>query len=319
MMSPPAPRRRDFGRRTLLRWFAPGSQRLLALSGLAALLGLGVAGMTLLSRTPPAGQVVPPGYVALVNGKGILMSDFVSQVQTVDKVGFEAATAEQRSNVLRDMINEELLVQRALVLDLPETTTEVRDEMVMAVNAQVAQPALAETVSDQQLRAYYEAHKTAFTSGGSMSVTDLVLHVGGYENADQSTAQAQTDATEAAYQLRSGADRRYIIDHFGFVYSGKADGSEQMDFAAKLHLGNRLYEIARTMIDGQVSDPIAEDDGVHLLIMDRRVPDDVADFDSVRSAVYTNYRDEQSRRAAAQHLEALRREARIVLAPGEHE
>ena len=37
-----------------------------------------------------------------------------------------------------------------------------------------------------------------------MSLRDLVLHVGGYQNADQSTAQAETDAAEAVYQLRSG-------------------------------------------------------------------------------------------------------------------
>jgi PPIC-type PPIASE domain len=217
------------------------------------------------------------------------------------------------------MINEELLVQRALVLDLPETTTEVRDEMVMAVNTQVAQPALAEPVSMQQLRAYYDTHKSLFTSGGSMNVTDLLLPVGGYQNADQSIAQAQTDANEAAYQLRAGADRRYIIDHFGFVNSGKADGSEQVDLAAKLNLGPMLYEIARTMLDGQISDPIPDADGVHLLIMDKRIPDQVADFDSVRSAVYSSYREGQSRSADEQNLAVLRRDAHILLAGGERE
>jgi hypothetical protein len=309
---------RGFGP-TLRHWVAPGPQRALALPALGALLGLVLAGAVLLKRAPPPIESVPPGYVALVNGKGILMSDYIAQTLEVEGVSFEEATPTQRAKVLHEMINEEILVQRGLTLDLPETTTEVRNVMVAAVNTQVAQPTLAVPVSDEQLRAYYNAHKAAFTSGGSMTVTDLVLHVGGYENADQTIAQAETDAAEAAYQLRSGADRRYVTDHFGFTNSGRTDGSEQLDFAAKLKLGNKLFEVARTLQDGQVSDPLTEPDGVHLLIMDKRVPERSADFESARSEVYAAYRDDMRARADAQNMELLRRDAHVLLAPGQHE
>jgi hypothetical protein len=317
MLQESAPHR-SFIKRLLRGLLASGSRRTLVLSALGALAGLGFAGVTMLKRIPPPVESVPPGYVALVNGKGILMSDYIAETMEVEGVTFEEATPAQRAKVLHDMINEEILVQRALVLDLPETTTEVRNVIVAAVNTQVAQPALAENVSDEQLKAYYNAHRAAFTSGGFMSVTDLVLHVGGYENADQSFAQAETDAAEAAYQLRSGADRRYVADHFGFV-SGKTDGSEQEDFAAKLHLGEKLFEVARTMEDGQVSDPISEADGVHLLIMDKRTPPRIAAFESARGEVYADYRDEVRRRADEQNIQLLRRDAHILLAPGQHE
>ena len=306
--------------RRLSGWVAPGPRRTLALSALGALVGLGFAAVTLLKRIPPPVETVPAGYVALVNGKGILMSDLEAQTLDVEGVSYADATPAQRSRVLHDMINEELLVQRALVLDLPETTTEVRNVIVAAVNTQVAQPALAEPVTDAQLQAYYDTHRAAFTTGGAMIVTDLVLHVGGYENADQSFAQAETDAAEAAYQLRSGADRRYIVDHFGFVSSGKTNGTElEEDFAVKLHLGGPLYKVAATLEDGQVSDPISEPDGVHLLIMDKRVPPRIADFDAARGEVYADYRDELRRRAGEQNIQLLRRDAHILLAPGQHE
>lgn len=298
---------------------ATASRRALALSATGALIGLGLAGAALLERTPPAVAGVPPGYVALVNGRGILMSDYIAQMMEAEGVTFEESTPAQRASLLHEMINEELLVQRALVLDLPETTTEVRTVMVAAVNAQVAQPALAAPIDDAQLRGYYDAHRSAFTSGGSMNVTDLVLHVGGYENADQSIAQAETDAAEAAYQLRAGRDRRYVMDHFGFVDSGAGDGTEQPDFVMKTRLGNRLYEVAHAMVDGQVSDPVADTDAVHLLIMDKRVPEHSADFESVRGNVYNEYRDELRRRANEQNVQFLRRDARILLAPGQRE
>jgi len=148
-----------------------------------------------------------------------------------------------------------------------------------------------------------------------MNVRDLVLHVGGYQNANQTVAQAETDAVEAAYQLRSGADPDYVMNHFGLMDSGRMDGTEQLDFAAKLHLGDKLFQVARGLADGQVSDPVTDADGVHLLIMQRRIPERVADFDSVRDKVYSEYKDSERRRAAEENLKILRREAHIVLAP----
>jgi hypothetical protein len=220
---------------------------------------------------------------------------------------------------LHEMIDEELLVQRGLVLDLPETTTEVRDIMASAVNAQVDAPLAAIAPTDEQLHAFYDRHRGKYTTGGTMTLHDLVLHIGGYENADQTLAQAQTDAADAVYQLRSGASIDYVKEHFGFVDSGRVDDTEQLDFAAKLHLGAQLYEAASHLSDGEVSEPIVESDGLHVLVMERRRPPRVADFSTARNQVYSDYRDAENRRAREQNLRILRSEAQILLAPGETE
>ncbi len=200
---------------------------------------MGIALLALLRALPPAVDTVPPGYVAMVNGRGVLQSDFLAQVAEYTNGNYEDATPAQRARVLHDMIDEELLVQRAVTLDLPETTIEVRSVLVAGVNMQVAQPLLGKPASDEALRAFYNAHKDDFTTSGTMTVTDLVLHVGGYENANQNSAQAMADAIEAAYQLRSGADPNYVMDHFGLVNSGRMDGTEQLDNGAKQRLGGK--------------------------------------------------------------------------------
>jgi hypothetical protein len=287
---------------------------------LGAVLGLCVAGIGLLRRAPLIIAAVPPGYVAMVNGRGILMSDFMAQAtDSTGKDDFSQTTPAERHRVLHDMIDEELLVQRGLVLDLPETTTEVRGVIAAGVDTQVAQPAVSVSVTEEDLRNFYQAHQGDFTTAGSMDVKDIVLHVGGYENANQTTAQAESDATEAAYQLRAGADPDYVMNHFGFVDSGRMDGTRQLDFAAKLHLGEKLYAVARRLEDGQVSDPVTDHDGVHLLLMQQRIPERVADFNTARDRVYSEYKDSQRRRAAEENLVILRREARILLAPGNGE
>jgi len=303
--------------------FAHRPQRELLLPAAGVVLGLLVAGAGLFRRAPQPVTVVPPGYVALVNQKGILMSDFISQTETETGTAFAQTTQAERGHVLREMINEELMVQRALVLDLPETITEVRNAMVGAVDAQVAAPLLAygptNAPTDAELRAFYDANRSRYTTDGTMTVHDLVLHIGGYQNADQSTAQAETDAAEAVYQLRAGRSIDYIMEHFGFVDSGRSDNTEQLDFAAKLHLGAMLYAIAARLGDGEVSEPVLDTDGVHVLVMDRRRPPDVADFSAVRERVFTDYRQAESSRAALDNLRLLRSQAQILLAAGQAE
>jgi hypothetical protein len=294
-------------------------QRTLYLPAFAVVAGLLVAGAGLFRPAPRLLTVVPPGYVALVNQKGILFSDYRSQVEMETGKAFADATPAERRRTLREMINEELLVQRAVVLDLPETTNEVRTNMAIGVNTQVAAPVLAYEPTDAELRAFYDKSRQNYSAPGSMTLQDLVLHVGGYQNADQTVAQAQVDAAEAVYQLRSGAAVDYVMQHFGFVRSGRAADGEELDFAAKLHLGDKLYQVATTLHDGEVSDPVVDADGVHILIMQRHEFPKVADFPAVRDRVYLDFRNAASNHATEENLSLLRRQASILLAPGQSE
>jgi len=301
----------------VVRIFLYRPQRALMLPALAVFVGLLVAGFGLLRPAPRPLLVVPPGYVALINQKGILLSDFRSQVETETSKSFADATPTERARVLREMINEELLVQRGMVLDLPETTTEVRSNMAIGVNTQVAAPVLAYEPTDAELRAFYDKTRDKYTAPGAMTLQDLVLHVGGYQNADQSLSQALADAAEAVYQLRSGAAVDYVMVHFGFMRSGRAADGEELDFAVKLHLGDKLYQVATTLHDGEVSEPVLDWDGVHILLMQRHQFPKVADFTAVRDRVYLDFRTAATNRATEENLKLLRSQADILVAPGQ--
>ena len=291
---------RDSGLRSsvsrLARRLTHRPSRAFILPALGALAGLSIAGLALI-RAAPQQLEVPVGYIALVNQKGILSSDFMAQTAALTGKSFDETTAAERDKTLHDMIDEELLVQRGMILDLPETTTEVRDVMTAAVNAQVDAASKGSTPTEAQLRSFFEAHHADYSTPGSMSLRDLVLHIGGYQNADQSAAQAQSDAAEAVYQLRSGVSIDHVMEHYGFVDSGRADQGEVLDFAAKLHLGLTLYQIASTLADGEISEPVQDNDGVHVLVMQRRQPPRLADFASVRAKVYADYMESLAKRA----------------------
>ena len=294
----------------------PGRPVVLALA--AAIVGLGAAGVGLLHPARRELAQVPPGDVALVNQEPILMSDFISETEQANGVPFVQTTPAERAAVLHRMIDEELMVQRALALDLPEQDTDVRTALSDGVTALVTAPVLSEHPTDDQLRAFYAAHRANYATQGSMQLTDLVLHIGGFENADQSMDQAMADAAQAVYELRSGAGIDFVKQHFAFADTGRV-ASEEPDFAARLHLGPKLYAAADKLSDGEVSEPVQDADGSHVLVMQHRQPPVFTDYDGVRNNVYTDYVAAQKAQAKQDNLKFLRRGAQILVAPGQTE
>jgi hypothetical protein len=91
---PPRPPRLARAAAVLTAGFANRPQRSLSLLVLGALAGLLTAAFGLFRGADPAVKTVPPGYVALVNDRGILMSDFVMQTESESSAPFAETTKE---------------------------------------------------------------------------------------------------------------------------------------------------------------------------------------------------------------------------------
>ncbi len=100
----------------------------------------------------------PAEDVATVNGRHILRSDFMTQIQVESGVPYAQASRAQREKVLGEMVDEELLVQRGLEVDLAATDPDVRAALVSGVNLQVDADIIAQQPTQEQLLAYYNQH-----------------------------------------------------------------------------------------------------------------------------------------------------------------
>lgn len=306
------PRRRGFLAAVVTAATRP--RRTLVLPLVGCVVGLGIAGLNLFHVVQKPRTTVPPGYAALVNGQPILMSDFLNELQDDTSKPFEQTTQKERATELKRMINEELLVQRGLALNLPETLVEVRTALSDGVNAQVAAPVRANRPTDAMLKKYYKAHRADYITNGTMALDDIVLHYGSYRDVDQTRDQAMADAAEAVFDLRAGSNLQHVMQHFGFVRSGKMKDGTELDFAAKIYLGPKLFAVASKLTDGQVSDPVSAPDGVHVLVMKHRELPTYTDFSDVRSNVYTSYMSDAQKRVQRKNLQFLHSHARIFVA-----
>jgi hypothetical protein len=268
-------------------------------------LGLLAAGFSLFTAKGTATRSVPAEYIAVVNQRPLYVSDYLDQLTTQFNVSLENASPEQRRTVLQDMIREELFVQRGLELDEPGTDPDVRNALVAAVQAQIAVDATSQVPNDAELTDFYRAHLARYSSIGYLTVADLVAPP------NVSGAAAEASLTSAAAALRAGEPLAAVKRQFGLEESGMAVG-EQVYFAAKLHLGDRLFAVAAALEGGQVAPPVKAEDGrFHLLYMVANNPPQPRTFALARNEVYGDYRQELLRRIREREFNYLKDKADI--------
>lgn len=280
------------------------SRRSFLFMGCGALLGLLMAGYSLFTARSTSSLTVPPEDVALVNQQPISRSDYLLQLQTLFGVDWVHATREQRQKVLDDMIREELFVQRGRELDLASTDPEVRSALVNAVELEIAADAVTAQPTDKQLQAYYTLHHERYASEGIMSVHDYVFPQG------ESGAAA---AAVAAAALKAAVPTPALLARLHASGSGKAV-DEDFYFAAKIHLGEQLFESARHLADGETSAPIAGADGMHVLYMFKNKRPLPFDFAAARDQVLTDYRNDAIGHLRTGDEAFLRKRANVLIA-----
>jgi hypothetical protein len=290
----------------------PGARRSLLLLALGAAIGLGIAGFGLFTAKGTASHTVPPEDAALVNQQPILISDFTTQLQSEFGIPIDKATAAQRKKVLNDMINEELMVQRGLEMNLPGSDPDVRTALVAGVELQNSANVLAKQPSPKEMQAYYDAHKDRYRTQGVLTLRDLYLAPG----PSLTPGQAKATMTKVAQELRSGATPDAEIKTYHLTEAHKVNG-EELDFAAKIHLGATLYAAIQDSKPGQITDPVADTDGtIHVLAVGKRIPSVQLSLADSSNQVFTDDKKDAQDKVQADNIQFLKSKAEIQLQKG---
>ncbi|MDB5686967.1 MAG: peptidyl-prolyl cis-trans isomerase [Rhizorhabdus sp.] len=285
---------------------SPSARRSLILCGTGAIVGLAIAGLGLFTAKGTRTSVVPAEDVAVVNQVPILMSDYVTQIRALYEVPLSGASAAQKKQVLDDMIREELYVQRGVELGMQADTIEVRTALVGAVEAQAAADATMAQPDEGQLRAWYQAHLATYADEGTMTLDEYVR-----PGADQAKAAAAVVA-----ELRKAGASPAAAAGLGLRRTARMTDGEEFYFAARIHLGDRLFALAKGLKAGAVSEPVPQPDGLHILVMRHNDSPLPRPFAEVRDRVLADYIGAQAKLLTAGNERFLRKRADIVVQKG---
>jgi hypothetical protein len=284
------------------------STRALILYAVGALIGLIIGGIGLFNARGTQTNVVPPEDMAVINQVPVLRSDFVAQLESETGLTFDQTTREQKLAVLNEMVREELLVQRALELNFSETDQPSRDALVISVENQAIAEATTSQPTEADLQKQYNDNIKQYETQGEMTVDNLLLP----KSEGRSDSEAQAIAAQAVADLRNNVNVDDVIEKYGLTRIKTYDAD--FYFAAKIHLGDKIYNTILDYKDGTVAEPIPQDDGYHVVRMVKNTPPKPLTYAEARPQVLTDYKTAQQTRLMNNTINFLRNRSKILIA-----
>jgi len=267
------------------------------LLGIGAAAGLAFASARLVWR--PAGAAgMPPGAVAMVNGEPIARADFERAVEGVASDRRAGLAAGDRERVLQRLVDEELLLQRAMALELPRRDPRIRGQLVSTVIDTALTGDGDRDPSDETLRRFYDEHREYFARPGRVRV----VHRGvpGTGAASRERAAALADALRAGGIPEPSPDVVTVPDTL--LPMSKLEQ----------YLGPSLLRTVLGLPVGGVTQPIALQGAYHVIRLAEREQEEIPPYDEVRALVRTEFVRRRGEDALRAYLDELRAGAEIV-------
>ncbi len=258
--------------------------------------------------TASGGRALPPDVVALVNQSPIRTEDYVSMCQAV--AGDRKAPLEtpDKQRVLDRLIEEELLVQRGLTLDLPRLDRRVRADLTQTVIDGIASQASDREPTEQELQAFFDAHRDVFAGPGRLRVHQVFIRV---TAPNDPAGLARAD--QAAQRLRAGESIEAVQSSLGDPPLAALPDTPLPPTKLRDYLGPTALRTALELDVGEVSDPVRSGTGYHVLQVVERQADTAPSLDDVRPQVLAEYHRQASEEALRRYLDELRASADVKL------
>lgn len=271
--------------------------------------GLVIGGIGLFTARGTTTNVVPPQDLALVNNVPILRSDFETQLENETGLKFTEASRAEKIRVMNEMLREELLVQRGLELNFAETDQASRNALVSAVEQQAIAEVTTSQPTEKQLRKQFEDHRAQYATEGTMTVNNLLA----LESIDPSVPDPRDRAEKAAAALRDGVPLLEVEQRYNMVRDKFY--KEDFYFAAKIHLGDKMYEKVVNLNAGDVTDPmLGQNDNYHVIQMISNTRPVPLSFERSRSQVLTDYKNNEQARLMNNAVSFLLNRAKVLIA-----
>lgn len=278
-----------------------------------ALLGLVAATGSLLASSErsesAAAARLPDGAVAAINGVPVRAADYERALSALASDRRNLVGDVERRFVLERLVDEELLVQRALELGLAQSDRTVRSQLVAVIVASVTEAAALREPSVDELRAFHAEHAEWFQEPARVHVRQIWIRGEPARRDDE----ARRRAADAVARLRAGEPYAAVAEALGDKPVARVPDAPLP--AAKLveYAGPAALAALAEAADGTITDPLPLAGGFQVLQLVAQGSARVRPFDEVAGQVRAEYRRRAGEEALRRYLAELRERAEIVV------
>ena len=274
-------------------------RRPLALLAAGAALGVGLALLGLLGAAGGA-DAIPAGAVARVGDALIADDDYRRALAALAADRRTALDAGERARVLARLVDEELLVQRALALGLARDDRVVRAGLVDAVIAAVTAAARDADPTADGLARFYAEERAFFVRPGRLRVERVRIRGGDAAR-----------AAEARRRLAAGEPAAAVREELGEPEIAPVPDTLLPPAKLREYLGPTALTAVAALAPGEVAAPVRTMAGLDVVRLVARAAPEVPPLAAIADVVRAEYRRRAAEEALAAYLADLRAAAEV--------
>lgn len=285
-----------------------GSARGVGLLALGACAGIVLAASGIL--TPPATSSVGGDVIARVNGQPILRADYERLLNGLSSDRREPLDRLRQQQILDRLIEEELLLQRAMALNLPRNDIKTRNDLVQAMIGTVVTEADTHEPTDDDITKFFEANRGVFRRPDRVRVRQIFCRVRDGSDA----ADAERRCAEASTRWQAGEDFVDLARSLGDPVSPPLPDVFLPATKLTEYLGPTAAQTVQALLPGGISLPLRTAAGLRVVQLVERQADADRGIDDLRDQVRAEMRRRAGDDALRRYLQQLREQAQIVTA-----
>lgn len=289
---------------------SPTGTRSRGLLVLGATVGIVCAAGSLLMPKSSDPSALGRGAVASVNSEPIRSEEYERAIAALAADRRGEIGQEERRRVLDRLIEEELLIQRAIELGFTRRDRRVRSDLVSTMIQVIVSKSATQEPTLAEVEAFYKENLDYFTQPGRLHVREILVRVGG----GRSAKEALERGDDVARRLRAGEPFGEVERELGDAAVAKLPNGLLPAKQLREYLGPTAARAALALEPGQVSDPVRTASGVRVLQMLEREPASAPSLEEIESEVRAEVRRRAGDRALRAYIDQLRERADVQVA-----
>jgi len=280
------------------------------LLSVGAAIGLALATFGLLDpQTDP--QELSPDTAAQVGDRTIRRVDYERVLAGVEQDLRNPLDESIRRRVLDRMVDEELLVQRALELGLAAIDRRVRGELTSGLMDSIVGEANADEASPRDVARHYEENVDFFTRPGRLHAQTIFFSARGDGRRPDGTAAER--AGRAAAQLRTGENANEIENRLGDPQVSPLPNGMLPPSKVRDYVGPIILQSLEELAVGEWSGPIESGGGLYLARVIDHEPRIIPAFEEVEDLVRQDLKRRRGDQALRDYLDDLRSQISVSI------
>ena len=241
--------------------------------------------------------------LAQVNNERIGKAEYLAYLEMLARDKRNAMTSADRRHLLDRLIEEKLLLQRAMEIGVPFTDPTVRKTIINAMIETVTSDSTSAAVEPEQLASFYQKNQSYFTQPARAQIRRMVFR--------GEHAQARSKAAKQA--LSNDQDWQRVQDSLADTDILALPSSPLPVSKLRGYLGPTLTKAALELAPGAISAPLTEQAGFSILQLVDLQAGPAPPLAQIQERVLREYQRRAADQALRDYLKDLRGGANVSI------